>query len=89
MFYTALREKKDSELLQKFIDQLIARGPAVGKETVTPRVIARWKRKIQRLKADQKKALKIEAEREALRLETLRREAELDAEFEAELEAAA
>jgi hypothetical protein len=61
MITTTFRPSKDSEILQELIDGLIARGPAVGKETVTPVVIARWERKIKKLKAAHRKALKIEA----------------------------
>ena len=55
-------QPKDSELTQRLIDHLIARGPAGGKETVTPAVIARWERQIKRLRADKRRSLKREAQ---------------------------
>lgn len=61
IYYTP---SKDSEILQDILDQLIARGPAVGKETVTPAVIALWERKIKRLRTDLRRALKREAAQE-------------------------
>jgi hypothetical protein len=60
--FTTTFVTKDSEILQALIDHLVARGPAVGIETVTPSVIARWERQLKRLRACHRRAIKLEAQ---------------------------
>jgi hypothetical protein len=59
IYYTP---SKDSEILQDIINHLESRGPAEGRETVTPAVIARWERKLKKLKKSLRLALKREEE---------------------------
>jgi len=59
IYYTP---SKDSEILQDIINHLESRGPAEGRETVTPAVIARWERKLKNLKKSLRLALKREEE---------------------------
>jgi len=72
--YTA--QPKDSEIIQDIIDYVLERGPAIGRETVTPAVIARWERELKKLRKSLRETIKREEQ------ERLQRLALLDDEYE-------